>query len=113
MPTVLTICKLAWSKVACIKNLDILTPNRLILGRNNNRCPTLALQLSRDYKRIIETNAKDFAAWFDSWLVSYVPTLIDQPKWFKKMEVCVGDVVLFLKSEKEFDHQYEMHSSTR
>ena len=67
-------------KVECIENLDILTPNRLILGRNNNRCPSLALELSRDYKRIIETNAKLFAAWFDSWLVSYVPTLIDQPK---------------------------------
>ena len=83
-------------KVECIENLDILTPNHLILGRNNKRCPSLALELSRDYKRIIETNAKIFAAWFDSWLVSYVPTLIDQPKWFKTdVDVCVGDVVIF------------------
>ena len=30
------------SKVECIENLDILTPNRLTLGRSNNRCSTLA-----------------------------------------------------------------------
>ena len=65
-----------------IENLDILTPNRLILGRNNDRCPTLPLKVSSDHKRIIKTNAKIFKAWFNAWLVSYVPTLIERPKWF-------------------------------
>lgn len=37
-----------------IENLDLLTPNRLILGRNNNRSPTTPLELTSDQKRIIE-----------------------------------------------------------
>ena len=80
----------------------------MILGRNNDRCPTHPLELSQDQKRIIEANAKIFRAWFNSWLISYVPTLIEHPKWFAyDNEVLVGDVVLFLKSEQEFDQQYQ------
>ena len=34
--------------------------------------------------------------------------LMLQPKWFNSDRDCkVGDVVLFLKSEKEFDKQYQ------
>ena len=36
-----------------IENLDILTPNRLILGCNNDRCPTVPLELNNDHKWII------------------------------------------------------------
>ena len=28
------------NKVECLENLDVLTPNRLLLGRNNVRCPS-------------------------------------------------------------------------
>ena len=28
------------NKVECLENLDVLTPNRLLLGRNNGRCPS-------------------------------------------------------------------------
>ncbi len=31
-----------------LENLDLITPNRLILGRNNDRCPTAPLVLSND-----------------------------------------------------------------
>ena len=91
-----------------MENLDILTPNRLLLGRNNSRGPTAPLMLSRDIKRIIETNHNIFQIWFKSWLISYVPTLMDRPKWFDTdKDVSVGDVVLFLKSEIEFEHLYQ------
>ena len=57
---------------------------------------------------MIETNADIFRAWFNAWIECYVPTLIERPKWFKGHgDVQVGDVVLFLKSEKEFDLQYQ------
>ena len=96
------------NKTENIENLDILTPNRLLLGRNNDRCPTVPLQLSQDHKRVIETNSKIFKAWFHSWLVSYVPTLVERPKWYENdQEISVGDVILFLKSEQEFDLQYQ------
>ena len=37
-----------------------------------------------------------------------MPTLMRQPKWFMSdRDTQVGDVVLFLKSDKEFDKQYQ------
>ena len=48
------------NKVEKLENLDIITPNRLILGRNNSRCPNAPLEISCDYKRIIETNTNIF-----------------------------------------------------
>ena len=51
---------------------------------------------------------KIFATWFNSWLISYVPTLIDRPKWFKNdVDISVGDVIIVLKEEKELDRQYQ------
>ena len=39
--------------------------------------------------------------------MSYVPTLVRQPKWFKTdRDIQVGDVVLFTKSDKEFEKLY-------
>ena len=96
------------NKCEMLENLDILTPNRLILGRNNGRCPTEPLMIQNDARRIIESNNQIFEAWFKEWLKSYVPTLIKKPKWFKtEKNLCVGDIVLFLKSEQEFDRTYQ------
>ena len=96
------------NKVDCLENLYILTPNRLILGRNNNnRCPTSPLEVSNDHKKIIEMN-NIFKAWFNAWLTSYVPTIVERPKWHSSdPKVHVGDVILFLKSEQEYDLQYQ------
>ena len=91
-----------------LENLDLITPNRLLLGRNNNRSPTEPLILSHDVKDIIATNADIFRVWFEAWLVSCVPVLIEQPKWFKSSTALkVGDVVLFLKNEKELETTYQ------
>ena len=41
--------------------------------------------------------------------MSYVPELVDQPKWFvSDRSVAVGDVVLLLKSEFDLQYQYGM-----
>ena len=96
------------NKCSNLENLDLITPNRLLLGRNNSRGPTSPLLLSNDTKKILETNADIFQVWFKSWLTSYVPLLVQQPKWFNSdKDVTVGDLVLFLKSEKEFEHLYQ------
>ena len=96
------------SKVDSLENLDLLTPNRLLLGRNNNRCPTAPLILSNDCREIIKSNENIFRAWFQSWLISYVPSLVPQPKWYQtNTHITVGDVVLFSKSDKEFEHLYQ------
>ena len=96
------------SKCAALENLDLLTPNRLLLGRNNSRCPTAPLVLSSDVRKIIQTNADIYIVWFKSWLISYVPTLVPQPKWFQNSRnISVGDVVLFSKSNKDFESVYQ------
>ena len=51
------------NKTECLDSLDILTPNRLILGRNNSRNPTAPLQLSNDFPRIIENSNNIFSKW--------------------------------------------------
>ena len=91
-----------------LESLDLLTPNRLLIGRNNNRSPTAPLQLTNDVKRIMQTNEEIFSTWFKSWLTSYVPRLMDHPKWFVT-NTCIseGDVVLFLKSDSPIDLQYQ------
>ena len=91
-----------------VENLDILTPNRLLLGRNNERSPTGNLQTTSNASKIIGANGDIFRLWFESWLTSYVPTLVHQPKWFKSdQHTKIGDVILFLKSEKSFDRRYQ------
>lgn len=96
------------SKSEDLENLDILTPNRLLLGRNNSRGPTAPLVLTRDVKKIVQTNCDIFNTWFRSWLISYVPSLMESPKWFKNdRNIAEGDVVLFSKSEKEFEDLYQ------
>ena len=84
-----------------VENLDLITPNRLRLGRNNERSPVGNLQISNDASKLIEENNKIFQCWFENWLVSCVPNLIDQPKWYKTSHhIQVGDVVLFTKDDK-------------
>ena len=91
-----------------VEHLDLITPNRLLLGRNNNRSPVGALTLSEDVTKIITQNQDIFTAWFHAWLVSCVPKLMHHPKWFNSdSDPKLGDVVLFLKSEKEFEQIYQ------
>ena len=79
-----------------------------MLARNNDRCPIGTLNVTNDPKRIIEANNNIFSTWFKCWLVSYVPTLMSKPKWYDSdRDSQKGDIVLFLKSDKEFEKQYQ------
>ena len=91
-----------------VEQMDLLTPNRLLLGRNNNRSPAVPVTMSNSPGKLIQQNERIVTAWFECWLTSHVPKLIDQPKWFDSdQDVQVGDVVLFLKKEKEFAGNYQ------
>ena len=91
-----------------LENLDLITPNRLLMGRNNSRCPSEKMIVSSDLGRILEQNDEIFEVWFRAWLTSCVPNLMLHPKWFKSdSDPQIGDVVLFLKSDKEFERLYQ------
>ena len=88
--------------------MDLITPNRLLLGRNNNRSPDTPLVVTENYDRTIRQNRQIFQAWFECWLLSHVPKLIEQPKWFRSdRDLKEGDIVLFLKQESELSSTYQ------
>ncbi len=97
------------SKCADVDNLDLLTPNRLLLGRNNERSPVGPVEVTGSPDRIISANNDIYHIWFKCWLTEYVPKLMQQQKWFKtsERELVVGDIVLFKSKDKEIETSYK------
>ena len=96
------------SRKADLDSMDLITPNRLLLGRNNDRSPAGTFTTDGYYDKLITENEKIFNSWFENWLLSHVPKLMDQPKWFKSdRDLKKGDVVLFLKHESEISSTYQ------
>ena len=83
-----------------LENLDLITPNRLKLGHNNERSPVGVIEVSDRYDRILQINSDIFTAWWEAWLTSAVPKLVPQPKWFRNdKHLQEGDIVLFRRNE--------------
>ena len=95
------------STTSSFETLDLLTPNRLKLGRNNNRSPTGKMIIPSRPDKILIENERIFTTWFENWLQNHVPKLLNQPKWFKTEDIKKGDVVLFLKNESKLSSAYQ------
>ena len=90
-----------------LESLDLITPNRLRLGRNNSRSPVGPLELTGKVDRLLTLKTEVFQSWWETWLVSAPPKLVPHPKWFKSDEdLQVGDVVLFDKGEGSLVGEY-------
>ena len=63
MPIALT------NSVSDLENADIITPNRLKLGRNNERSPIGELNVTSDPSKIILQNNSIFIASFEAWII--------------------------------------------
>ena len=88
--------------------IDLITPNRLKLGRNNERSPVGPVDITDKFDRIIEQNTNIYNTWWEAWLTSAVPKLVPQPKWFTNDGgIRVGDVVIFKKAESALSGQYQ------
>ena len=88
--------------------MDLITPNRLRLGRNNARSPCGSLTVINNPVKMIKENERIFNAWFENWLITHVPNLMMQPKWFRSdRDVKEGDVVLFRKHDSELSMTYQ------
>ena len=91
-----------------LEEMDLITPNRLKMGRNNNRSPIGPLFVTDDPSKFFAENTKIFNAWFETWLSCHVPKLMKQPKWFRtEYDVNQGDIVLFLKKEGLLNTTYQ------
>ena len=90
------------------EQMDLLTPNRLLLGRNNDRSPVAQVNVTDDLVKFMKVNKQIFEAWFETWLTSHVPKLMFQPKWFNcDDDLQQGDIVLFLKREGKLSNTYQ------
>ncbi|HIM99666.1 MAG TPA: hypothetical protein EYM61_00620 [Deltaproteobacteria bacterium] len=87
--------------------LEVITKNRLLLGRNNNRSPEGDFEIScpgRRLDKIREINRTWYRALLEN-LGAFVPI----PKWFKSSEDCkVGDLVMFLVREGEIIVKWQL-----
>ena len=91
-----------------LENLDLITPNRLLLSRNNDRSPVGEMVTIKNPSKILKENQKVFNTWFESWLLNHVPQLMHQTKWYNEdINLQVGDVVLFSKSESQISTTYQ------
>ena len=96
--------------------IDLITPNRLRLGRNNERSPIGPVDITDKFDRILQQNISIYNTWWEAWLTSAVPKLVPQPKWFKDDGgIRVGDVVLFKKRDSVLAgvYQYGMVQSIK
>ena len=91
-----------------LESIGLLTPNRLKLGRNNDRSPAEPLIVTGKCNKFLQENERIFNSWFEHWLISYIPKLVHHPKWFQSdTELSVGDIVLFLKNDSEISSTYQ------
>ena len=95
--------------VSDFKNMDLITPNQLQHGRNNERSPVCPMKVAGNYLRVLEENKKIFNVSFETWLISHVPKLMEQPKWFQSdRDMKIFDVVLFTKNEGSVVNTYQI-----
>ena len=55
-----------------LQNLDLIIPNRLRLGWNNDRSPMGPLTVSNNPKTFLKCNEQIFNAWFENWLITHI-----------------------------------------
>ena len=98
--------KFRFRKVVRIVALIILFVKNLKIRIKSTNNPNTGLIIKNEIPAQFKFHV--FSVWFRAWLTSYVPTLVMQPKWFcSDRDLKKGDVVLFLKSDKEFNKQYQ------
>ena len=91
---------------------DIVTPNRLLLGRNNQRSPTFVAGFDSDaqqFEKRLLKNGRINRTWY-GLLLKMVPDLVFRPKWFDDTihKPLVGDYVLFRLTESTMGPEHNV-----
>lgn len=90
------------SRVSDLDHVDLITPSRLILGRNNRRALSGYPRISTP-SRLIEQMDKVYDVWWSLWRTEKLVDFIPQPSKWKKTsyQLKEGDIVIYLKSDAE------------
>ena len=85
-----------------LENLDIITPARLLFGRNNQRSPGQLPQGPRP-TRIARQIAEVEAAWWQIWANQKIADLVPKPQKWREgdPDLKEGDIVVFIKDKNE------------
>lgn len=95
------------NEVSDFEAIDLLTPNRLRLGRNNERSPDGEMITMVNPLKILDENMMIFNTWFEVWLL-HIPNFMSQRKWFHDDKpITKGDVVIFTKQESIINNNYQ------
>ena len=85
-----------------LDHVDLITPPRLLLGRNNCRALSSFARISAP-SRLIDQMDDVHDAWWKVWRTEKLVDFIPQPLKWKKMneQLKEGDIVIFLKSDSD------------
>ena len=87
-----------------LDHLDLITPNRLLLGRNNERAPVGLVQATVPsiwMDKMSDIGKAWWKVWESEWLVNLIPK---STKWSNgEPDIEIGDVVVFMREGKEAD----------
>ena len=91
------------SKYKDLDQLDLLTANRLVHGRNNVRAPWGPFQVSHKPQRLLKQMESVYDAWWAAWDSEWSANLIPRPsKWPEgKPLINVGNIVVFKRLGKD------------
>ena len=76
-------------------NSELITANRLKLGRNNFRSPEKSMLLTNSPSSLLERAQLVHEKWYELF-IKQIHHLIPRPKWFSDDKIKVGDICLFL-----------------
>ena len=90
------------SRTSNLDHIDLITPSRLLLGRNNRRSLGGYVKIETP-TRLMEQMDKVYRSWWNVWknekIADYIP---HSPLWKTTSEQpSAGDIVIFLKMESE------------
>ena len=88
-----------------LDNVDIITPSRLLLGRNNRRAMSGYPRIDGP-SRIMKQQDELYKVWWEVWRKERLVDFIPQPNKWKKnsTELKVGDIVAFIHLESGDHH---------
>ena len=90
------------SRTSNLDHVDLITPSRLLLGRNNRR--SLGGYAKIDVpSRLMDQMDRVYKSWWNVWVTERIVDYIPQsPTWkTTSKQPSVGDIVIFLKTEAE------------